>query len=426
MTAAARDSIPFSSFRARAWLVWSLAGLGFAFAFFMRVSPSVMSDELMREFAMGAAILGNLSAIYFYIYAGAQIPVGLLMDSWGPRRMLAGSMLVGAIGCTLFAFADTLAMAYLGRFLIGAGSGCAFVGGLFLAGRWFPPHRFALMSGLTMLAGMVGGLMGQAPLAYLVEQIGWRQSVMTGAAFGFALAVLAWLIVRDAPPRASTEAAAPRSDWRHSLRALANLRLWCALGTGACFSGPMLAFGALWGVPYMEVKFALSRPDAAFYVSLNLLGWAAGAPLAGWLSDHVGRRKLPLIVAGVVNTACMVTLFYLPGLPLAGAAVLIFLIGGLSASMVITYAIAREITVPSSHGAVTGFINTGTVGAGAITQPLVGLLLDWQWDGTMADGARFYSLEVYNSAFLCLVAAAILALCFALMLPETRCRPQVS
>ena len=412
----------------RAWVIWSLAASAFALAFFLRVSPSVMSDDLMREFAVGAAVLGNLSAIYFYIYAGSQIPIGAMMDRWGPRAMISVSVALAAAGTVLFALADGLTTAYLGRFLIGAGSACAFVGGLVLAGRWFPPQRYAFVSGMTMLFGMAGGLLGQAPLALLIEATDWRQAMLLTAAVAGALAALIWLVVRDRPPAPSSASGSVAGGGaiRSIGSTLGNIRLWCVMAIGASFSGPLLAFGGLWGVPYMMVKYGLDRPDAAFYVSFNLIGWALGAPFGGWLSDHLGRRKAPLLVVGVINLACMAALFYLPALPPAAAAVLIFLIGALSGTMVITYALGREITPPASHGTVTGFINMGTVGAGAVLQPIIGLVLDLEWDGTVVDGVRAYGIAAYTSAFVCLMVWAALGVAFTLLLRETYCRPQVA
>ncbi len=412
----------------RAWAVWGLAASAFGMAFFMRVSPSVMSADLMREFAVGAAVLGNLSAIYFYIYAGSQIPIGAMMDRWGPRAMISVSTAVAAGGAVLFALSDGIAMAYLGRFLIGAGSACAFVGALVLGSRWFPPHRYAFVSGLTMLGGMAGGLLGQAPLALLVEAVGWRDAMLAGACLAGIIAVAIWLVVRDRPPQApGAEPPRPGGNVLKSIGiTLGNARLWCVMAVGAAFSGPLLAFGGLWGVPYMMVKYGLDRPDAAFYVSFNLMGWALGAPFGGWLSDHLGRRKAPLIVVGIINLACMGTLFYLPGLPLPAAAVLIFLVGALSGTMVITYALGREITPPASHGTVTGFINMGTVGAGAVLQPIIGLFLDLQWDGSTLDGVRAYGIDAYNIAFLSFIVWAALGLLFSLLLRETYCRSQMA
>src|SRR5690606_30479433 len=163
-------------------------------------------SDLMRDFAVGAAVLGNLSALYFYTYAGLQIPVGVMIDRWGARAMIAVSVALAAGGGLMFALTTTIYPAYAARLLIGAGSAVAFIGTLTLISRWFPPRRFAFLSGMTMMIGLAGGVTSQGPLAHVVDLIGWRHMQLLGAAFGFALALAVWLVVRNAPGRGAQRA----------------------------------------------------------------------------------------------------------------------------------------------------------------------------------------------------------------------------
>jgi MFS family permease len=101
-----------------------------------------MVEELMRDFAVSATILGNLSAFYFYSYASIQIPIGVLLDRYGPRRLMTGAAALVAAGCALFATSDSISGAYLGRLLIGAGCAFSWVGALAVIGQWLPPQRF--------------------------------------------------------------------------------------------------------------------------------------------------------------------------------------------------------------------------------------------------------------------------------------------
>ena len=140
----------------RAWLVWAPAALFFALVFFQRTAPGVMVEELMRDFSVGAALLGNLAAFYFYAYASVQLGVGLVLDNWGPRRVLTGAALVAAAGAVVFALAESLHAAYLGRLLIGLGCAFGWIGCLTVIGQWFPARRFATVAGLSGMVGMVG------------------------------------------------------------------------------------------------------------------------------------------------------------------------------------------------------------------------------------------------------------------------------
>ncbi len=410
----------------RAWLIWALAALSFGYAFFQRVAPSVMVSDLMRSFDVGAAVLGNLSAVYLYAYAGLQVPIGLLLDRFGPRRMLTAAAALGAVGSLLFASAYTLSVAYLGRLLVGIGAAVGFVGTLKLVAHWFPPNRYAFLAGMTMLVGMLGGVGGQAPLALSVDAVGWRQTLIAAAVFAAALATFTWLLVRDDPsgrPLASAHGAAARRSMLTDIGyVLSRRQNWFIALYGGTMAGPMLAYAGLWGVPHLIQLYGLERAVAAGSASLMLIGWAVGAPLGGWLSDRLGRRRTPMASAAAAALLGWLLLLYAP-LPLALTWTLLFLVGAASGAMVICMAVARELSPPAVSGATTGFVNTANVGAGAVLQPIIGLVLDARWEGTMMEGARVYSLDAFGAALAILPACAVLSLVSALLVRETYCRP---
>ncbi|MBC8158422.1 MAG: MFS transporter [Alphaproteobacteria bacterium] len=184
------------------WAVWGLGTLLFFYAFFHRVAPAVMVNELMRDFAVGGAILGTLSALYFYPYAALQIPLGLMLDRWGPRRVLTVAAAFCGLGSLVFATADNLMIAYVGRAMIGAGAAFGWIGTLNLIAIWFPPQRFALLAGVTAMIGMSGAVAGQAPLAQIIHAFGWRETLGVAALYGGVLAIAFWVVVRN--PAGST------------------------------------------------------------------------------------------------------------------------------------------------------------------------------------------------------------------------------
>lgn len=410
--------------RALPWVVWSLGAGLFCYGFFQRVAPSVMVDQLMRDFQVGGALLGGLSAFYFYAYAGLQIPVGLLVDRYGPRRMLAlGAGLCG-LGSLAFGVAGQVELAYLGRLLIGAGAGFGFVGTLKLATLWFPPQRFAQLAGMTMMLGMLGGILGQAPLAAVVEAFGWRGTMLWAALVGGLLALAIWLVVRDGGLAGDRRHAAPKAGGGElragMLRVVRTRQLWLMTLVAASMSAPMLTIAGLWGVPWLMHVQGYARPEAAGTNSLLLIGWAIGSPLAGTLSDRLGRRRLPLMLGGLLGLASLLGLLYLPGLPAVLLSALFFTAGLGMGCMAITYAMARESVPGSDAGAAMALVNTATVGSGALFQPLVGWLLDLGWDGRLLEGARAYGPQAYDLALGTLPAFLAVGLLGGLLLRETR------
>ena len=319
-------------------LGWMTAALFFFYAWVLRVAPSVMVEELMRDFAVGAAVLGNLSAAYFYGYAGMQIPVGVLLDRFGPRRLVAVAALLCAGGCVLFATGTTLAAVTAGRFLIGASAAFSLVGAMCIAGQWFSPSRFALSSGLAMAAGMAGGVLGQAPLRLAVEATDWRTTMLLLAVGGVALSLAAWAFIRD--------------RWRGSggiANVLSGLRIvashpqtWLIALPGLGTAAPLLGFAGLWGVPFLETAYGLPRTHAATLTSLVIAGFGVGAPVLGWLSDRIGRRKPPVLVGLALQIATLSALIYVPDLPVFAIGALCFLTGVFGSSQIVCFALAKE------------------------------------------------------------------------------------
>ncbi|MBM3519087.1 MAG: MFS transporter [Alphaproteobacteria bacterium] len=402
------------------WVMFALATSLYTYAFLQRVAPNVVVDQLMRDFGVTAALLGNLSAFYFYSYAGLQIPLGIVLDRFGARAVLAGAAILCAAGSFLFAWADNLAIAALGQLLIGAGAGVPFVGALVIARAWLPADRFAFVTGLVMFSGMAGALLGQAPLAALVEVVPWRGVFEALAVFALAWAAMLWLLVRDRPAGPAT-AAAPRVRLLTGMgRVLLSRHTWLISLYGALIAGPILSFVSLWSVAYLMQGYGLTRSDAAFYSSMVMVGWGVGAPLAGYVADRLRRRKGPMLAGAFLALAMWLALALLPDLPLGALMVVFFLLGLSNGGMGVMFAFLREHNPPALGSTATGVFNTICMFSPAAFQPLVGYLLDLGWDGTMAAGAPLYAGSAFRAAFLVYPLAVATAIALALPLRETR------
>ena len=188
-----------------AWVIWLLSALFMFYKYALEVSPSVMTSTLMSTFKISGTQLGNLAACYFYAYLLLQIPAGLLLDKIGPRRVTTLAIALCAAGSMIFARADTLLVAGIGRFLTGAGAAFAAVNCLKLIANWFPFKQFAFMAGLMMTVAMFGAVGGQAPLASFIEAMDWRYAMNIIGISGLVLAAIFWLVVRDISPKHKKE-----------------------------------------------------------------------------------------------------------------------------------------------------------------------------------------------------------------------------
>jgi MFS family permease len=408
--------------------MWGLGAAFYLIGFYQRVAPAVITRELMSEFTLGAAALGNLAAFYYYSYVAMQIPAGVLADRWGPRRVLTAGAAIAAAGTLLFALAPGYAAAALGRLLIGGSVGVAFVAMLKLAGHWFAPTHFAMLSGLALACGILGAVSAGVPLRLLVDAFGWRNVLCVSAALTGLLAVIVGLAVRDDPAERGYASYAPTPPAKHSpilesiRQALATRNVWLVALISGAVSGPILTFGGLWGVPFLSTHYALTTSQASMITSLLLVCWAVAGPIVGALSDRLRRRK-PLYALGAVLAAagwCSVLL--VPGLPLPLLVSLLGLTGCASAAVMVGFAIAKESAPAALAGTAGGIANMGNMLGGMVMQPAVGWMLDRRWAGALANGIRVYDFDAYRAGFTLMLTWLAAALVLLMFVRETHCR----
>ena len=407
-----------------AFIPWVIVGLGalyYCYEYFLRIVPSVMTPELMRAFNLDGLQIGALSAYYYHAYMPMQILVGLLMDRYGPRRLLTLACFLCAVGTFLFAGSHTLGIAEAGRFLVGMGSAFAFVGALKLATVWLPPNRFALVSGIITCLGMVGAMVGDILLRAMVDAIGWKTALYVAAFVGVGLTLVLWAAIRDANPY--NETPHHMTNFQTLLKglwvALKSPQIWLNGLVGLLLYLSLSAFAEMWGIPYLQQARGLSGDTAASANSLIFLGWAIGAPFWGWFSDYIRLRCLPITAASISALLLICVLLYVPGLPLPVLYFLMFLFGLLSSVQILVFAVCRESAPLRIAGTAIALTNMIVMIGGNVFQPLVGKLLDMNWSGSFVDGARVYSNSAFEIALMVLPIGIFIAIILMFFIRET-------
>jgi MFS family permease len=411
-------------------LMWGLAAAFYLFGFFQRVTPASLAPDLMRDFSLSAAGLGNLSAFYYYAYAAVQVPTGVLVDRLGPSRMFfAGSLLAG-VGSLLFAWADTALAAGLGRALIGAAHGVAWVSMLKLVTHWFTPARFATLSGLSLAVGTVGAVLAGPPLRWLADVFGWRSVIAVSGVLALVLAAAIRLVMRDDPLQrgfasylpvrhAGTERTSIGADLREILR-YPNPWLLAVVNSGVC--GAFLAFTGLWGVPLLSQVHQISVAKAALITSSMLVLFAAGGPLFGLWSDRLQRRKRPFALGAGTMLIGFVVLTAAPTAPLALLVPLLLAASFGAGAMVLSFGFAKESAPLRLQGTVTGIVNAGVMVGALVQMPVIGVILDANWRGVTVNGARQYDAAAFQAGMTFLLGWLTAALLLLGMTREERRR----
>lgn len=416
------------------WVVWSLGCLFYFYEFLLQVSPGVMKPELSQAFNITAGGFGLLGGVYFYSYSAMQIPAGVLLDRLGPHRLLTFASLICAVSTLAFAHTYSFNTALVARFCIGFGSAFAAVGTMKLAANWFPPTRFAVLTGLMVAIGMAGAIGGEKPLASFINFFGWRQSLDYLGIAGLVLSLLLYLIAQDSPDPESDEEP-KRSlveglvDVYNSLKkVIENAQLWVVAIYGGLVFMATLVFCGLWGVPFLEIKYHFSKELSATLASMVFLGWIIGSPSWGIVSDGIAKRKPPMIFGTIGAFITLTLVIYTPTLSAGLAGILLFLFGFFSSGFLPAFSIAKEISCKQNCATALSFMNMMNMIGAAVAQPFIGRLLDMLWQQDHPYNAamisnRIYTAHYYEIAISILPIGIFIALLILPFIKETHCKP---
>lgn len=390
-------------------------------AYFHRVAPAAIASDLQVAFNASGAMLGSIAAAYFYTYALMQIPTGILVDTVGVRRVVSIGSITAALGTLLFAYADSITDAVIGRVLIGIGIGVMFIALLKFNALWFHERHFATASGLSILLGNVGAILAGLPLVWAAALVSWRGIFVVMAVLTLALGGIAWWFLKDAPGPERQQV--KQEPWQPSLLSvLGNRETWPALWPNIGIGGTLFAFNGLWAVPYLRDVHGLSRAIAALHVSVLIVGFAAGAFFVGLASDRL-KRRLPLLV-GVsgVYVLCWLPLLLLDHMPLVWSFLLFGLMGLGASGFTLNWACVKEVNHPQLAGMAMSVVNIGAFATAGILQPLVGWVMDAAWNGVTVNGARVYSSDNYQAALTIFLLCSVIGWLGSLTIRETHCQ----
>jgi sugar phosphate permease len=411
------------------YFICFLIFLSYILVFFHRLCPAVIALEIQESFGLSGPLLGLLGSAYFYPYAAMQLPVGLLADSWGARKTISTFFLLAAAGSVVMGMAPGVGTAIFGRVLVGVGVSTVFVCNFKILSEWFTVREFAIMGGLFTMMGGLGALSASAPLAWMSELIGWRNTLIAIGFMTFAISLLVVAFVRDRPsdmgltPVRSPEAGVPDSKIGigEGIKIVALSRRFWPVSIWAFFCiGTTFAMGGLWGGPYLMEVYRMSKPQAGGVLSMIALGIISGGPLHGWLANRWGRKTvlsgcsaalgLTFAIFYVFTDSLSIPLLYLLffTFSLAGAAP-----GHVAAAM------SKELFPLSIAGTSVGLVNIFPFLGGALFQVAAGAVV-----GRGAGTVGVYSVSGFRNMFLLFLVGSLVSLTAAFLLRETLVMPE--
>ena len=382
----------------RAWLILALGIAAYVVAVFQRASLGVAGVEAQRRFGITAAVLSLFSVLQLGVYAGLQIPVGILLDRVGSRRLVAAGATLMGIGQAVLATTHAVGPAVLGRVLVGAGDAMTFISVLRLITVWFPPPRVALLTQMTGILGQIGQIAAAYPLVALLVHAGWGTSFLIAAFLGAGVALVTGVGLRDPAhaaarlrPVSGREALARLTvAWREPGT---RLGLWTHFTTQ--FSGTV--FALLWGYPFLVVGEHRTPAQAGLLLTLLVLVSMLVGPALGHLAARWPfRRSVPVLaIVGATVTAWTAVLAWPGRAPLALLVVLVMVLASNGPGSVMGFDYARTENHPERIGSATGIVNVGGFVASLLTIALIGIVLSLSSGG----GAGSYTLADFKLGF---------------------------
>lgn len=410
------------------WLVVLSASLFFFYVFIQMNIFNAIGAPLLQEFHFTASDLGKLSACYFYTNTLLVFPASMLVDRFSTRKILIFSIIACILASYLFATANSFSMMAFARLIVGVAGTFALIPCIKLASRWFPANRIAFLVGLSVTFAMIGGMITQTPMTLFTDAFGWRNTMLFTGGIGVALLALVIVFVRDFPKgkeeffKAQHAQLKATGFWQSLGKTIANIQNWLAGGYISLLNLPIFFLGATWGTLYLTQAHNLSRTEASLAVSMLFIGAAIGSPLAGLISDKVGKRRMPMILGAVFSLLIFLILMLTPNLSTSLAVVLFLLLGIITSAQVIGYPVIAELNPLEITATATGIASMLIMGAGMLI-PTFGWLMEINWNHKIVDNVPFYSVNDYRLAMGIMAIAFIIGIIAAFFIKETNCRP---
>jgi MFS family permease len=392
-----RPQRPINPLSAVAIAVVVTLGLLYIVSQFVRNSISVIAPNLAAEMGLTPIAIGLLSSIYFFCFAATQLPLGVALDQFGPKRCMLVAIGFTVLGCVIFASAEQASGLVGARAILGFGTAPFLVAPVALYARWFPPERFSTFAGIHLGVGSMGALIATAPLAFATASFGWRATFIGVAAVAAVIGVLVWLIVTDVPPGA-TVAAQRKETLREGVAGI-----WQVIRTpsmGRVFTVQLSSYPSyvlivgLWGGPYLTHVYGYDLKGRGSILFVAALCQVLGSFFWGPSERLFASYKVPIILGTGTSFTALVLLAGFGTLPVPLLMGVFAMIGFATGMTSVVMSHGRSLVPPHLLGRTITLLNIGTMGGGFLVQFISGSVIN-----LFPTAGETYPLEAYRLVF---------------------------
>ena len=385
--------------------MWLIATI-FAFVqFFLQIVFSTMTNQVMKDFHIGAGMVGILSSTFFYTFIFLQVPAGIILDRVNIRAVLTSACAICGLGCILFGIAPSLAVAVVGRLLMGIGATFGFLGMAKIVRLCYKKERFALMVGLSELLANLTAAFGIGVASFFVIKFGWRNNMVTYGVVVLLIAALAYMVL-ETPSSSKKPRTYNLTIWKQIILVSRKPQCWftCIYILSMC--SVVTTFCSLWGLPFLSSVYKINNEMAGLGISIVFVGLAIGCPIIGFIAASIGNVRNIMMICAFL---CLVTMVFItfPVILYTKSVLylMLFLLGFFSSSYFLSYEKMKQLVHESVGGIALGLCNmSGVIGA-LFFQPLIGFVLEVSTKKPIFEhGHQIYTAAQYKTGMFVMIA----------------------
>lgn len=381
------------------WIVIFCGSLFYAYQFILRVTPNLMNEDWLHHFSIDANTFGIIVSLYSWSYSLVQIPLGVMLDRFGTGRLMTAAALMCSLSCFLLSTTSSVLVASTAIFLMGLGSACAFLGSVKLGTVWFNSKDLAKVVSFIIVSGTLGAVIGNRPLSELIHLVGWQMTLNILGIMGLGITLLIYMTIGKV--REPKQARVENHNIFEGLKmVISRPQAWFIALYGTFMYSPITIFGTGWGIPFLKAANGLDDGMASYVMTSMFIGAGIGSPIFAYYSDKISQRKKPMLLGAVAAFVVSTLVICLPHIPLYSLFSLFFIIGFCYTAKTLSFTAACESMPKNCSGVAVGFLNTLTMGAGALYHPLIGKLITVHWDGKESYGNPIYTEWDYRFALM--------------------------
>lgn len=411
-----------TKFSIKSFVMIQLAALYYLFQFVLRVSPNVMSEYLIRDFSTDATAIGIFTSCYYISYIIFLIPSGILMDVFGPKRVMILGGVICSLGCFIMGVSEKLSIAYFGRLCIGMGSCVGYLGTLKVGTNLVAPKHYGKIVAFTISAGLLGGIIGGAPLEMSCTHLGWRYSFFLLGSIGMSLTVLFIFFLED-----STSSSKYLGSFieclnlmlQNLLNIICKPQIWIISFYSMLMYMPLVTFGDMLGVGFIKKSVPNTDIPASSILAWMLIGIFFGNFFFVGLSEYFKSYKKPIIIGCFTCLLLFSVIIYLRTESLVTLSILFFLSGFSFGAKSLGFSSILASVSEDKNSTAIAFANTIIMLSGVVFLPLLGYLIDYSKQNySLSSYHTEYSLFDYQFALSLVPLSILLAFMFSLKIKE--------